>query len=110
MNAGFDGFQKAGQENLDMMMKSFGSFGKGLQAIAAEYADYSKKSFEEGSAALEQVMSAKSPEKALEVQSTFVKDAYSGMVSEMTKLNEMYADLAREAYKSYEDVVSKVGK
>lgn len=110
MISGFDGLQKASKENIDQAMKSFGSFSKGLQAIAAEYADYSKKSFEDGTAAFEKVISAKSPEKALEIQSTYFKDTYSDMVSELNKLNDMYMDLAREAYASYEQTLGKAAK
>lgn len=110
MNNAFEGFQFAGKDNMDLMMKSFGSFGKGMQAIAAEYADFSKKSFEESSAAFEKMVAAKSPDKALATQGEFVKESYAGLVSEMNKINEMYADLARETYKSFEGTVGKAAK
>jgi len=54
---------------MDMAMASFGAWTKNAQAIAAEIADYSKKSFEESTAVLEKLMGAKSLEKAMEVQS-----------------------------------------
>ena len=41
--------QKTAKENMDSAMKSFGAVSKGMQAIAVEAADYSKKSFEQGS-------------------------------------------------------------
>lgn len=110
MNNGFEGFQKVGKDNMDLMMKSFGSFGKGMQAIAAEYADFSKKSLEDGTAAFEKVIAAKSPDKALEAQSEFFKNSYSGAMNEMNKINEMCVELARDTYKSYEDVVGKAAK
>ena len=70
---------------------------KSWQAIAAEMADYSKKSFEQGTAATEKLLGAKSLDKAIEVQSEYVKSAYEGFVAEATKLGELYADLARRA-------------
>lgn len=103
-------FQKIGGENAELAMKAFGSMSKGLQAIATEAADYSKKSFEEGSAVLEKLMGAKSVDKAVEIQTAYAKTAYEGYVAEMTKLGEMYADLAKEAYKPFEALVSKNGK
>ena len=40
----FDEMQKLGQENANATMKSFGLVSTGVQAIATEVADYSKKS------------------------------------------------------------------
>ena len=104
----FEDFQKLGKDNVDVAMKQFGSVSKGWQAIATEFADYSKKSFEDGSAALERLFGAKTLEKAIEVQSDYVKTAYEGFVAEATKLGELYTDLAKETYKPYEGFLSKV--
>jgi hypothetical protein len=48
---------------------------KGVQAIATEVADYSKKSFEEGTQAFEQLLGTKSVEKAMELQQVYFKNA-----------------------------------
>jgi hypothetical protein len=97
-----DELQQFGKDNMDATLKSFGSLSKGVQAIAAEMADYSKKVFEQGTAATEKLIGAKSLEKAFEVQSDYVKTAYEGFVAEATKLGELYTDLAKEAYKPFE--------
>jgi phasin family protein len=104
----FEDVQQYGKENLDATMKSFGAFSKSAQAIAVELADYSKKVFEQGTAASEKLIGAKSLEKAFEVQSEFVKSSYEGFVAEATKLGELYADLAKEAYKPFEGQFGKV--
>ena len=104
----FEDFQKLGKDNVDVCMKQFGSVSKGWQAIATEFADYSKKSFEDGSAALEKLFGAKSLETAVEVQSNYVKTAYEGFVAEATKLGELYTDLAKESYKPFEGLLAKV--
>jgi hypothetical protein len=104
----FEDFQKLGKDNVDTCMKQFGTVSKGWQAIATEFADYSKKSFEDGSAALEKLFGAKSIEKAIEVQSDYVKTTYEGFVAETTKLGELYTDLAKETYKPYEGLLAKV--
>jgi len=104
----FEDLQKFGKENVDTYVKQFGTVSKGWQAIATEFADYSKKSFEDGSAALEKLFGAKSLEKAIEVQSEYVKTAYEGFVAEATKLGGLYTDLAKETYKPYEGMLSKV--
>jgi hypothetical protein len=97
-----DELQQFGKSNMDATVKSFGSLSNGLQAIAAEMADYSKRVFEQGTAATEKLIGAKSLEKAFEVQSDYVKTAYEGFVAEATKLGELYTDLAKEAYKPFE--------
>jgi hypothetical protein len=104
----FEDFQKFGKDNVDTCMKQFGTVSKSWQAIATEFADYSKKTFEDGSAALEKLFGAKSLEKAIEVQSEYVKTSYEGFVAEATKLGELYTDLAKETYKPYEGLLAKV--
>ena len=104
----FEDIQKLGKDNVDVAMQQFGTVSKGWQAIAAEFADYSKKSFENGSAALEKLIGAKSLDKAIEVQSEYVKSAYEGFVAQSTKLGELYTDLAKETYKPLEGFIAKV--
>jgi hypothetical protein len=104
----FEDFQKLGKENVDTCMKQFGTVSKGWQAIATEVADYSKKSFEHGTATLESLLGAKSLEKAIEIQSDFVKTAYEGFVAQSSKLGELYTDLAKETYKPLEGMIAKV--
>ena len=103
-----DEMQQLGKESVDATMKSVGVFSKSAQAIAVELADYSKKVFEQGSAATEKLIGAKSLEKAFEVQSDFVKSSYEAFVAEATKLGELYSDLAKEAYKPFESHFGKV--
>jgi phasin family protein len=103
----FEDIQQVGKQNLDTTMKSLGAASKGFQAIAAEVADYSKKSFEDGTQALEKLLSAKSLEKAIEVQQAYLKDSYEGFVAKATKLGELYTDIAKEAYKPFETIVAK---
>jgi hypothetical protein len=99
--------QKFGQSNVDMAVTSFGVWTKGAQAIAAEMVDYSKKSAESSAAAWEKLMGVKSLEKALEVQSQYLRSSYEDFVAEATKLGELYVDLAKQAYKPFEATLAK---
>lgn len=98
----FEDFQKIGKDGFEATTKSFDAVTKSVQAIATEVADYSKKSFEEGTQAFEKLIGAKSVEKAIEVQQAYLKDAYEGFVSNATKIGSLYADLAKETYKPFE--------
>jgi phasin family protein len=103
----FEDVQKFGRENMDLALKSFGSVSKGFQAIAVEMADYSKKAFEDNSALVEKLIGAKTIDKAIEVQSAFVKSSYETYLARMTKIGELYADIAKESYKPVETAISK---
>ena len=99
--------QQASKESMDLAMKSVGTVSKSAQAIIVEMTDYSKKAFEEGTAALEKLFGAKSFEKAIELQTEYAKSAYEGFVAEATKIGELYADMAKESYKPFESMMAK---
>jgi hypothetical protein len=103
----FEDMQKVSKDNLDATMKSFGALSRSAQAIATEMADYTKKSFEDGSKALERLFGAKTLEKAIEIQTDFAKTSYESFVAEATKLGELYVDLAKETYKPFESYIGK---
>lgn len=103
----FEDTSKFGKEFMDTGLKSFASLSKGMQAIAAEAGEYTKKSFETGSAAMEKLVSAKSFDKVVEIQTDYAKQAYEGFVAEATKISELYAELAKDAYKPFESAVAK---
>lgn len=100
-------FQKLGKDNADLALKSFAAVQKSAQAIAVEFADYSKKSFEDSTAAFEKLLGAKSLDTAIEVQTSYFKTAYEGFVAEASKLGELYTDLAKETYKPFETAIAK---
>jgi phasin family protein len=98
---------KFGKDSMDSMMSSLGAWSKSAQAIAVEVVDYSKKSIEDSAAAWERLMGARTLEKAMEVQSDYLKSSYQDFVAEATKLGELYSDLAKEAYKPFEGALAK---
>jgi len=104
----FEDVQKLSKDNMDATMKSFGALSKATQTIAAELADYSKKSFEDGSKVMEKLLGVKSLDKAIEIQTDYAKTAYEGFVAQATKIGELYADFAKETYKPFESYMGKV--
>lgn len=103
----FDDLQQVGKENVEVALKSMGALSKGTQAIAVEVADYSKKAFEDGTAAVEKLFGVKSLDKAIEVQTEYAKTAYEGFVAKANKIGELYVDLAKESYKPFEALLAK---
>jgi hypothetical protein len=100
-------FQRMGKDNYDAVLRSYGELSKSFQAIGARVTDYSKRAFEDATRAFEQLVGAKSFEHAIEIQSQYAKKAYDTWVAEASKLGEMYATVARDAYKPVEKAVTK---
>jgi phasin family protein len=100
-------FPKVGKEGFDAVVRAYGEANQGFQAIAAKVTDYSKTAFEDATRAFQQLVSAKSAEQAFEIQSQYAKKAYDADMAEMSKLGEMWVDLARDAYKPVEQPVAK---
>lgn len=110
MATGFESFQTIGKDNMDAVVKSTTAFSRGFQAIAAEAADYSKKSIDAGTSALEKMIGAGSLDKAVEAQSDFVRLAYEGYVAQAAKVSEIVTDMAKSAYEPYEALFGKFGR
>ncbi|MEM6461355.1 MAG: phasin family protein [Pseudomonadota bacterium] len=102
----FDDASKYGKEAMDNMLKSYSALAQGMQTMTTEATDFSKRSYEDNAAVVEQLFSAKTIEKAFEIQSDFAKSSYEGFVAQATKMSELYADTARKAYEPYEGVVA----
>jgi hypothetical protein len=103
----FENDQQMSKKNIEAMTKSFDVVSKSAQAIATEMADYSKKSFEHGQKAFNELTTIKSPDKVLEVQTAYSKAVCESLTAHVTKLAELHADLAKVALKPYEGVFSQ---
>lgn len=110
MMRNFENLHNVGKEQFDATVASATALTKGLQNIATELADYSKKSFEDGSAVFEKALSAGSVENAVEIQTAFAKSAYEDYVGRMTRIGELYMSAAREAYKPFESQFAGLGR
>jgi hypothetical protein len=73
----------------------------GLQTIANAYRDYTRKSFEEFGSFFEQLCGVRSLDKAMEVQTEFVKRAYENSVAESQKIRELHRKLARQTFEPF---------
>jgi Phasin protein len=102
-------FQRVGKNGFDGAVSSFSEANKGFQAIAAELTAYSKKSFEDGTRAFQQLLDAKSFEQVIEIQSQYARMAYEAYVAGLSKLGEMYAVLTRNTSKPVEQAAAKAG-
>ncbi|WP_407527677.1 phasin family protein [Methylobacterium oryzisoli] len=108
MNQQFETAQKFGKESMDTMLRSFGTLSKSSQAIAVETTDFAKQSFEQASATLEKLAGVRSLDKALEIQTEYLKTSYERLLAQSNKMAELYGSLAKEMLKPYEAFTAKV--
>src|SRR5215475_4826975 len=88
--------QKTTNESVDAAKRSFEGATNATQAITAEIADCTRRSFEHGAKTMEKLIGAKSPDKAFELQTEYARSAYEEYVSYATKLGQLYVDLGKE--------------
>jgi len=104
----FEDFQKFSKQQIETVNAVTSTVTKGLQEIAAESTDYSKKAFASSSAVVEKLLGAKSVETAIQIQTDYAKTVYEGFVAQATKLSELYVKLATEAFKPVEAAFASV--
>lgn len=99
--------QKYSKDQMESATAAASAVQKGVQQLAAEVTDYSKKSVETSSAFVEKLLGAKSLDSAVQIQTDFAKSSYETFVAQATKFGELYTSLAKEAFKPVEAVVAK---
>jgi phasin family protein len=108
MYATFEDFQKFGKQQFDAVAAAATSLSKGLQEIAAETTEFSKKTIAANTDVVEKLLGAKTFDSAVQIQTEFAKTSYEGLVAETTKIGELYARLAKEAFKPIETAYAAV--
>ena len=103
----FDDANIYGKDAMDTLLKSYSAATKGFQAIASETAEYSKKAYEANVAHMEALMSVRSVEAAIELNTSFAKTAVEGYLSELNKLGELYSDIAKQTYEPAKAAATK---
>ena len=78
-----------------------------LQTLANAYRDYTRKSFEEFGSYFEQLTGVRSLDKAMEVQTEFVKRAYESSVAESRKIRDLHSRLARQTFEPFQGFSGK---
>ena len=78
-----------------------------LQTIANAYRDYTRKSIEEFGSFVEQLSGVRSLDKAMTVQTEFVKRAYENSVAESQKICELHNRLAKQTLDPFKGLTGK---
>jgi phasin protein len=78
-----------------------------LQTIANAYRDYTRKSFEEIGSYFEQLTGVRSLDKAMKVQTDFMKRAYETSVAESQRICELHNRFARQTFQPFQGLMGK---
>lgn len=95
---GFETASAFGQENIEAVVTSSKIAAKAAESMSAEMAAYSKKAYEDSMAVAKELSSCRSVTEFVEKQTAFTKASFEGFVAEATRLNEMYAAAAKDAF------------
>ena len=87
---------------MEATTEALGALSRTAQAISSEMANYSKRSFENSTKAVEKMFGVKSLDEAIEVQSEYAKSIFEEYTAQLKKLGQLYANLAKEALKRFE--------
>jgi phasin family protein len=93
---GFEGLSAFQQENVDAIVKSSEIAAKAAEGIGSEVSAYSKKAFEDGVAAAQELAAAKTMTELFEKQTAYAQSAFEGFVSQATKMNEIYVAATKD--------------
>lgn len=81
-----------------------------IQTIANAYADYTRKSLQESRSFAEKLMSVRSFDNAIEIQTEFARQALANYVAESQKICELYGKLATQVFRPWEGLAAKVAQ
>ncbi len=99
--------QNMGKTQIEQMSSTIASMTRGLQAIATETTEYSKRSLESTSAFVEKLAGVKSIDTAIQLQSEFAKAQFEGFMAQANKMGELYKSLTKEAFKPMETAMAQ---
>jgi hypothetical protein len=100
-----ENFGSYGKDFMESSAQSLASLSNRAQAIATEATEYTRKSVEANGAFVEALFAARSLEDAIDIQANHFRRSYEAFVTEAGRISELYADLAKDAYKPFESLV-----
>ena len=109
MTRTYEDFSLYGKDFAESSVQSLASLSSRAQAIATEATEYTRQSVQANGEFVEALLSAPSFEDAIDIQTDYLKRSYEGFVAQATRTSELYANLARDAYRPFESLVATAG-
>ena len=95
--------QEGFQTGLEAVSRSFSDANKGVQSMAAELTDFSKRRWDDVFRTWEHLLRARHLGDVVEAQTQYSQRAFDAYTSEWTKLGEMTVGMVRDASKPVEN-------
>jgi hypothetical protein len=73
-----------------------------FQTVAHAYGDYTRKSWQAGRFLVERLITVRTFDEAIEIQSEFAKQAYVNFVAQSERICELYGELAKQFFRPFE--------
>jgi phasin family protein len=96
-------YQKAAQNGVETANRVFGEMNRGIQSVAAEMTNYTKKSIEDVFKAWEQLASARSLPEVINVQTQYAQKTVESYMNQFSRITELYLDASRNASKPVQE-------
>lgn len=96
--SGYEQLADLGRENFAAVMQANAALTEGLDAIGKEMMVYARSSFERYAETAAALLSAKTLEDVLQLQTDFAKGSFERLIERSTKLSEMGMRVANEAF------------
>ena len=89
-------------------MSSASAIAENARTITTAHAEYTKKAFQDFSEFLSKLTSVKSPDEAMKLQADYAKSACETFVAESKKISELYTDFAKQTFKPFQGLITKM--
>lgn len=97
-----DDVSQASRKVLESGLASASAMSEKLGVITTQAGEFARDGAQRASALVEAMTSAGTPDAALRLQTDYARETYQAMVAQAARMTELYADLARDAYRPFE--------
>ena len=94
----FDEINSYARGNVEAVVAAGRAAAQGFETIAQTATEFSRKSFEDGTAALRTLSAAKTPNEFFQAQNDFAKTQFDNVVAEMSRLSETTLKVMGEVF------------
>jgi len=92
--------------NVEAVVESTGIYARGLESFGQDAAAFTKRSYEDATAAMKAMAAAKSPAELMKLHSDYTRAAFDAMVAETSRSTEKMVKLVGEAVQPISNRVS----
>ena len=95
-----------GKQNLEAMVASAAAAQKGVEALSAQSAAFTRKSWEDGVAAAKSMSQARSIQELLELQTSWAKSATEAYLAEVTRATDVVTASVKDSFQPINERVT----